>query len=129
MRLTTKTDYCIRVLIYLQMNPGKSRIQDIADSYNVSKNHMSVAVNKLSELGYIKSTLGPKGGIEFNKEAGNRTVGELIKQIESFDIVECFEAGKNTCTLNPRCKLKSMLRKATSSFLEELKKHKISDLV
>lgn len=129
MRLNTKTDYCIRVLIFLQKNKGKVRIQDIADSYNISKNHLSVAVNKLSELGYINSTLGPKGGIEFNHEVRNKTVGELISQVEHFEIVECFDPESNTCSLNPHCKLKGMLNKATSSFLGELKKYKVKDLI
>ncbi len=129
MRLKTKTDYCIRVLIYLQRNKGKVRIQDIADSYNISKNHLSVAVNKLSELGYIHSSQGPKGGIEFNPGAQNRTLAELISQVESFEIVECFDPESNTCTLEPHCKLKGMLSKATSAFLGELKKYKIKDLV
>lgn len=129
MRFKTKTDYCIRVLIYLQLNRKKVRIQDIADDLGVSKNHLSVAVNKLSELGYVNSSLGPKGGVEFNKKSENKTVGELIFQIEDFDVVECFDAEKNTCSLTPRCKLKGMLSKATSAFLQELKKHKIKDLV
>jgi len=129
MRLKTKTDYCIRVLIYLQSNTGKARIQEIADSYNISKNHLSVAVNKLAELGYIHTTQGPKGGIEFSQEAKDRTLAELISQIEDFEIVECFDLESNTCTLNPNCKLKGMLSKATSAFLGELKNYKIKDLV
>ena len=129
MRLKTKTDYCIRVLIYLQMNEGKVKIQDIADSYDISKNHLSVAVNKLSELGYVISTLGAKGGIEINKDYEHISIGELVSQVEDFDIVECFNPEKNTCTLNPKCKLKGMLNKATNAFLSELKKHKIKDLV
>ncbi|RLA64179.1 MAG: Rrf2 family transcriptional regulator [Epsilonproteobacteria bacterium] len=129
MRLKTKTDYCIRILIYLQSNKGKIRIQEIADNYQISKNHLSVAVNMLSDLGYILTTQGPKGGVEFNENSKNRTVGELISKIEKFEIVECFDPGSNTCTLNPQCKLKGMLTKATSSFLNELKKYKIKDLV
>lgn len=129
MRLKTKTDYCIRVLIYLQNNTGKAKIQEIADNYNISKNHLSVAVNKLSELGYILTTQGPKGGIEFNQKAQNRTLAELISQIEHFEIVECFDPESNTCTLDPNCKLKGVLSKATSAFLSELKKCKIKDLV
>lgn len=129
MRLTSKTDYCLRVLIYLQGRPGKAKIQEIADCYAISKNHLSVAVNKLSELGYINSTPGPKGGIEFNKEKANNTVAQLIKSIEEFDIVECFNVESNTCNLSPHCKLKRMLSKASSAFINELKTYKIKDLV
>jgi len=128
MRLKTKTDYCIRVLIYLQMNKGRVRIQDIATSYNISKNHLSVAVNKLSELGYILTTQGPKGGIEFNEDAKNKTLSELVSQLEEFQIVECFDPESNTCTISPHCKLKGMLNKANSAFLNELKKYKVKDL-
>lgn len=128
MRLTTKTDYCLRVLIYLQSNPGKTKIQEIADAYNISKNHLSVAVNKLSELGYVLTTSGPKGGIEFNPEVANRTVGELVAQVEDMDIVECFNEKTNTCVLNPHCRLKFMLSKSSEAFLKELGKYKIKDL-
>ncbi|WP_127716295.1 Rrf2 family transcriptional regulator [Halobacteriovorax sp. HLS] len=129
MRLKTKTDYCIRVLIHLQKMDSKLRIQDIADALQVSKNHLSVAVNKLSELGYIHSTQGPKGGIEFNYSAGDRTVAELISKVEDFQVVECFDPANNLCTLSSNCKLKGMLAKSTTAFLDELKKYKIKDLI
>ncbi len=129
MRMTVKTDYCLRVLIYLQKNKQKTKIQEIADAYEISKNHLSVAVNALSELGYITSTSGPKGGIEFNPAYAQKTVAELIVKLEDMNIVECFNPEKNICTLNPSCRLKSMLRKATNAFVNELKQYKISDLV
>lgn len=130
MRITTKTDYCLRVLIYLQTHPGKkTKIQEIADAYKISKNHLSVAVNKLSELGYVFSTPGPKGGIELNPECAEWTVGELVAQVEDMDIVECFNALTNCCVLTPECRLKHMLKKASNTFLSELQNYKIKDLV
>ena len=129
MRLTVKTDLCLRVLIYLQTNQSRAKIQEIADAYGISKNHLSVAVNKLSELGYVSSTFGPKGGIVFNPEFGDHTVGDLIKQIEDMNIVECFNNEKNACTLNPHCRLKGMLGKAGHAFIKELQNYKIKDLV
>lgn len=129
MRLTVKTDLCLRVLIYLQTNKSKAKIQEIAEAYGISKNHLSVAVNKLSELGYVSSTFGPKGGIVFNPEFGDHTVGDLIKQIEDMNMVECFNSETNNCTLNPHCRLKGMLSKASRAFIKELQNFKIKDLV
>ena len=129
MRLTKKTDYCIRVLIYLQKHGGRVKIQDIANSYGISKNHLSVAVNKLAELKYIITTQGPAGGIEFNKAAESKTVGKLVTDIEDFEIVECFDPKVNTCSLSSNCKLKGMLTKSTAAFIDELKGYKIKDLV
>lgn len=129
MKLTIKTDLCLRVLIHLQMHKTRTKIQEIAEDYGVSKNHLAVAVNKLSELGYITSSPGPKGGIEFNPKMSERTVGELVEAIEEIDLVECFNPETNTCSLNPRCRLKVMLKQASLSFIKELKNYKLKDLV
>lgn len=128
MRLNLKTDYCLRVLIYLQKNKKKVKIQQIADEYGISKNHLSVAVNALSELGYVSSTSGPKGGIEFNQIFADKTVAELFIKLEDMALVECFRPESNTCTLSPNCKLKGMLKKASNAFVSELKNYKIEDL-
>ncbi len=128
MRLKKKTDYCVRVLIFLQSAKKKVKIQDIADTYKISKNHLSVAVNQLADLGYIISTQGPMGGIEFNPKAANRSVGELISSLEDFEIVECFDPESNTCSLDPHCKLKGMIKKATKAFINEFNSYKIKDL-
>jgi Rrf2 family transcriptional regulator, nitric oxide-sensitive transcriptional repressor len=128
-RLNKKTDYCLRVLIYLQKRGGKSKIQDIADCYGVSKNHLSVAVNRLSELGYILSNQGPKGGIEFNPQLAGVSVARLVTEIEAFEVAECFEVEGESCSLNSHCKFKKILVGATNSFIEELDRYQIKDLV
>lgn len=129
MKLTSKADYALRVLIYLQKNKSRAKIQEIADEYQISKNHLSVVVNTLSDLGYVISTQGPHGGIEFNEKFADTTVGDLMTRIEDMDIVECFPAGPSACTLKSNCKLKTMLKKATNAFMNELKQYKIRDLV
>lgn len=129
MRLTKKSDYCIRVLIYLQKHPGRAKIQDIADSYEISKNHLSVAVNKLAELQYILTTQGPTGGVELNPKVTNHTVGRLISDIEEFEIAECFNKETNSCPISSNCKLQRMLGKSTLAFIKELDRYKIKDLV
>lgn len=128
MRLTKKTDYCIRVLIFLQKYPGRAKIQDIATFYNISKNHLSVAVNKLSELNYIETIQGPLGGIELNESTENNTVGKVISDIEDFEIAECFNSKTNNCNISSNCKLQKMLTKSTKAFINELNNYKIKDL-
>ena len=79
-------------------------------------------------LGYIISTPGPYGGIEFNDKYADHTVGDLLLKIEDFNLVECFDSSTGECMLKNNCRLKGMLRKASNSFISELKKYKISDL-
>ena len=63
-----------------------------------------------------------------NEKSKNKTISELISQLEEFQTVECFDPESNTCTLSPSCKLKGMLNKANSAFLNELNNYKIKDL-
>lgn len=129
MQLTKKTDYCFRVLIFLQCSKDRIKIKDLAEKLDVSKNHLSLIVNRLAELGYISTISGPSGGIVFNEEARERSLVELIYKFENFDLVECFDSKSNTCNLTPKCKLKNILSKANDAFLKEVSKYKIKDLV
>jgi Rrf2 family nitric oxide-sensitive transcriptional repressor len=127
MKLTLKSDYALRVLIFLQSRE-KATIKEIADYFDIKKNHHSVVVNKLSELKYISSSTGPKGGISLNASTLDKSVAEIIMHFEEFDLVECFNIMTNECRLSPGCKLKSILKKANRQFIDELKKYKIKDI-
>lgn len=129
MQLTKKTDYCFRVLITLQRLNKKIKIKDLADKLSIPKNHLSVIVNKLSELKYINSTQGPHGGICFNIEAKDKSLYELLFHFENIDIVECFNAKTNTCNLSPDCKLRHILMKSNHAFINEFSKYKVKDLI
>lgn len=127
MKLTLKTDYALRVLIFLQ---GKERatIKEIADYYKIKKNHLSVVVNKLSELDYLDSTPGPRGGVSLKSKALKKNLAAIIKDFEEFELVECFNKETNQCRLNPTCKLKSILMGAKKQFLKELEQYSLEDI-
>lgn len=127
MKLTLKTDYALRVLIYLQ-GKDKATIKEVAEFYDIKKNHLSVIVNRLSELNYVHSTTGPTGGVSLNPQALQKSVGEIILHFEDFELVECFNDESNKCHLSPSCKLKSILKRANRQFIDELKKYKLQDI-
>lgn len=127
MKLTLKTDYALRVIIYLQNNK-KASIKDVAAFYKIKKNHLSVIVNELSKLGYVSSTPGPGGGISLVKSCLEETLSDVVLKFESFELVECFNKQKNNCRLNPTCKLKAIFHTANKAFLSELGKFRLKDL-
>ena len=94
MRLTNYTDYALRSLIYLAVKPAPqalANISDIADSYNISKSHLTKIIHQLGQLGYIDSVRGKNGGIRLARAPKDINLGVLIKQIEpDFALVECF---------------------------------------
>ena len=53
MRLTLHTDYALRVLIHVAVADGKLiTISDIAESFDISKQHLMKVVSDLSRKGY-----------------------------------------------------------------------------
>ena len=64
MRLTTYTDYAIRVLVYLGAREGElCSIREITTAFGLSQNHMMKVVQDLSAAGFITATRGRGGGI------------------------------------------------------------------
>ncbi len=94
MRLTNYSDYALRSLIYLATKPDPyllANISDIADSYHISKSHLTKIIHQLGQLGYIDSVRGKNGGIRLALSPKDINLGVLIKQIEpDFNLVECF---------------------------------------
>ncbi|WP_299005671.1 Rrf2 family transcriptional regulator [uncultured Shewanella sp.] len=130
MQITRYTDYSLRVLIYLAVNNNAlSTIKDIANSYDISKNHLMKIVQDLNIKGYILATRGKNGGIKLKRRPVDINIGQLVRQTESkSNLVECF--GKdNHCVLTPACQLKSMFAKAQESFYTTLEAFTLADLI
>ncbi len=101
-------------------------VKDIAERYNLSRNHLVKVVHRLATLGYIKSTQGRGGGIALAVSPGEINVGDVVRRMETtLDVIDC--AGTD-CPLLPACLLKRALNAATKAFLEALDGHTIADL-
>jgi len=132
MQLTTYTDYTLRVLIYLGMQASgeKSNIKEISSFYNISNNHLSKVVYELGKLGMIETVRGRNGGIRLAKEPVQINIGAIVRHTESpINLVECFDATRNTCKLSPACKLKFVLNEALNSYLKVLDGYTLEDLL
>ncbi|MCG2582261.1 MAG: Rrf2 family transcriptional regulator [Marinobacter sp.] len=130
MHITRYTDYSMRVLIYLAVQGDRlATIQEIADSYDISKNHLMKVVHQLNKKGYIETIRGKKGGIRLHMAPEDINVGVLVRETEQdMNIVECFSS-TNACRITPVCGLKSMFAEALKAFLETLDKYTLADVV
>lgn len=131
MQLTLYTDYSLRVLIYLSMHKDRSAtISEIAEFYQVSRNHLVKVVHNLSLKNYINSTRGKGGGLRLARDASEIIVGSVVRDTEpNFNIVECFADNADPCTVEPVCTLKSILGQATNNFLKTLDSYTIADML
>ncbi len=130
MNITRFTDYSLRVLIYLAIDNKESiTIKEVAERYQISKNHLMKVVQELNAKGYLIATRGKNGGIRLGREAGDINIGELVRSIEQGStLVECF-GSDNRCVITPACQLKRMFAEAMEQFFLSLEQYSLQDLV
>lgn len=132
MRLTNYTDYSLRVLIYLATQPPDklSTIKEIAEIYDISKNHLMKVTHDLGKLGVIETIRGRNGGIRLAHDPSLINIGEIVRKTEEdFHIVECFNNEQNQCIISPVCGLKHVLNKALNAYLQVLDEYTLKDLI
>jgi Rrf2 family nitric oxide-sensitive transcriptional repressor len=118
------------VLIYLAMQDNRlATIQEIADSYDISRNHLMKIVHQLNKKGYIETVRGKKGGMRLRRAPADINIGVLIRETEQdLNIVECF-SGKNSCKISPVCGLRGMFGEAMDAFLKTLDQYTLEDVI
>ncbi len=131
MQLTRYSDYSLRVLIFLALDPERLvTIGDIARSYDISKTHLMKVVHQLGLRGYVETVRGRRGGLRLARRADEIGVGDVIRSTEeNLDLVECFDPATSQCTIVSVCGLRGPLRDALAAFLAVLDRYTIADLV
>ncbi|PKH01293.1 Rrf2 family transcriptional regulator [Psychromonas sp. MB-3u-54] len=130
MHITRYTDYSLRILIYLAINNEQlSTINEIAQSYHISKNHLMKIVQQLNVKGYLLAIRGKNGGIKLNSAPSDINIGSLVREMEDGNkLVECF-GDNNHCVIAPSCQLKNIFAEAQENFFDTLDKYTLADLV
>lgn len=132
MNLTNYTDYSLRVLIFLALKKDGelSKTKEIAENYNISKNHLIKIIHQLGQLGYIETIHGWNGGSKLAKDPKEINIGEVVSRTEEdFYIVDYFQQCGDYCATSPSCKLKDALHEALQAFLKILNGYTLEDLV
>lgn len=130
MRLTTFTDYSLRVMMYVALRDGLATIDGIAAAYDISRNHLMKVVFRLGQLGYLETVRGKGGGMRLARAPETIVIGTLVRQMEDdFGIVECFQTDGRFCRVEPACVLKGAIDEALTAFLAVLDKYTLADLI
>lgn len=130
MRLTTLSDYALRVLMYAAASGDRLiTIEETAQTYGVSRTHLMKVVNVLARGGFLKAVRGRTGGFTLARSPDAINIGEVIRVTEpDFALVECFATG-NQCIVTGCCKLPTILNEALSSFVATLDRYTLADLL
>jgi Rrf2 family nitric oxide-sensitive transcriptional repressor len=122
MQLTRFSDYSLRVLLYLAAHPGRVvSVREISQAYAISEHHVVKVVQRLIARGLVASTRGRSGGLQLNHRPEDISLGAVVRFSEPhLALVECFDASRNTCPIEPACGLKAALAEAQRAFLAVL---------
>lgn len=130
MRLTTMTDYALRLLMHVAQHPGRlCTIAEVARAYDISEAHLMKVTHQLALQGWIETLRGKGGGMRLARAAKDINLGAVVRGIEpDFALVECFAMG-NQCSLTGRCRLAGVLTGSLQAFLRHLDGYTLADLV
>ena len=131
MRLTSFTDYTLRVLMYLALRPeALATIPEIARAYGISENHLMKVVHQLARTKVIESVRGKGGGIRLMRDPAKIRLGQVVRVSEGDGaIVECLSSDPCACKIAPACRLAAILTRAFESFFSTLDEYSLADLV
>lgn len=130
MRLTTMTDYSLRLIMYAGRHRDRlCTIAEIAHAHDISEAHLMKITHRLALGGWIETIRGKGGGLRLAREPNTVNLGELVRYIEpDFAIVECLGVG-DTCTLTGNCRLTEVLVEALQAFMARLDATTLADVI
>lgn len=131
MNLSKFSDYAFRILIYLAKNQDKiCTVEELANNLEISEHHLKKIVHRLGKTEYIISTKGRNGGLKLGLAPNEINLGKiLIITEENLNISECFSSAKHSCNPDSKCKLKFILSSAINSFIDEISKYTLQDII
>lgn len=131
MRLTAFTDYSLRVLIHLAIEPGRRvTIREVAEAYGISENHLMKVVHFLGRHGWLANVRGRGGGLGLAMPPTSIVIGAVVRAAEGGAMpAECFDRERNTCAITRQCDLKHVLAEAVAAFHAVLDRYTLADLV
>ncbi|MFN4160335.1 MAG: RrF2 family transcriptional regulator [Gemmobacter sp.] len=130
MRLTSFTDYGLRMLMRMASAPGRAfSTAELAGEFGLSRHHLTKIMQRLAQGGIVATRRGGGGGAVLACPPQEVTVGSVVRLLEDGQaLVECFSTGGGDCTIAGCCRLKARLRNAEAVFLADLDRSTLADV-
>lgn len=130
MRLTSFTDYGLRMLMRLASAPDRAfTTAEMADEFDLSRHHLSKIVQRLAQGGIVTTRRGGGGGAVLTLAPDRIGLGRVVRLLEQGQtLVECFAPGGGACTIAGCCRLRGRLRSAEAAFLADLDRSTLADI-
>ena len=136
MRLTSFSDYALRLLIYAARNPDRLiTIEEAAVAYGISRSHLTKVANVLTRAGFLIAVRGRSGGLRMGPDPADLSLGDVLRVTEpDFATIDCFgpeSGGTTTLTGDPGrpAALDAAIAEALSAYLATMDRRRLADLL
>ncbi len=84
MKISKKTDYALRALVFLAIEPGKLfSIRHIAEENDIPKRFLEHIMLDLKDAGWVKGVPGRDGGYHLLVDPAKLTIGKVVRFYDS----------------------------------------------
>jgi Rrf2 family protein len=133
MKISTKTKYGLRAIIYLADNSKSGcfcSIKQIAGSEDISPDYLEKIISKLEKAGILKAQKGAKGGYSLARPAKKIKLGEVVNVLEGDNyFVKCLGGDKKTCSRCEGCLAQNFWQKFQEKLDNFLNSVSLEDLI
>ena len=129
MQLAKFSDYALRVLMFAHAAGDRLvTIEEMAESYDISRAHLMKVVNALTRAGYLTAVRGRAGGLKLAVSPDELRLGDLVQATEpDFALVECFSTN-NQCVIGGCCRLPRVMEEALQAFIATLNRYTLASV-
>ncbi len=130
MRLTSFTEYSLRVLVYLAADPARrATISEVAAAFDLSENHLMKVVHFLGKEGWLANVRGKGGGMSLAMPPERVLIGQVVRAAEGEAVpAACFGISPSRCSIVRICRLRGVLQEAVDAFYAVLDRYTLADL-
>ncbi len=122
MRLTRGTDYGIRGVLHLAMQPFEqvTLLRDVAEEQDIPESYLAKIFQDLNKAGLVRSHRGAKGGFSLARPASEITLRQVIEALQGpISLNRCLDI-RDVCPHQEECAVSLVLHKSQEQLLETL---------
>lgn len=130
MRLTSFSDYALRLLIHAARHPDRLiTIEEAAAAYGISRGHLTKVANVLTRAGFLRAVRGRAGGLEMGCRPEALMLGRVLRVTEP-DVasIECFGPDEIRDPGRPEA-LDVAITAAMAAFMAEMDRRTLASLL
>ena len=130
MRISKKTQYGLRAMVYLANPRLKNKIsplKKISQDEDIPFDFLEKIFSRLEKANLVKAKKGAQGGYFLAKVPEKIKIGEILEALnEEINLVRCF---RYFCPREKKCLTKNFWQKLNKFLISTLNSVKLSDLI